>query len=521
MIPHLLLLTLFILFACGKDSPTNPRPPQVNITSKVQLIQATQSNGLDSPLPLVAGRDALMRVFVTAEKEAVATFPSVRAMFYHDGVLIHTVNIPGRDWKVWPDIELGSLASTSNALVNRSIVSPGLEVVIEIDPDNNMEPPLGSGSRIPPTGRLAVDVRDLPPFDLKLVPLLWVDEPDYSVVNTAEGLTGDDKLFRLTRDLLPIGQFNLTVREAIWTSVDTFRISVESLMEVDAARILDGYGYVPHVHYLGVFTTRRAGRAYSPGFAAISSLDGEIIAHELGHNLSLGHSPCSSYQLIDPEYPYTDGSIGVWGYDMRKGVLVHPQTPDLMGRCTGVWISDYHFTKALNHRLLNKAVFLRLTNSPANSALLLMGYVSEAGELRLEPAFAVNAPPHLPDTTGPYRLIGEDTEGRILFSLDFGMNEIADGAGGAFVFTLPVHAEWAYNLQDILLTGPEGSVSISDGEGRYAALLLDGASGRLRGILRGWTDSSQLTLRSRPVLPEPGLEVMISRGLPDPDTWRQ
>lgn len=521
MILHLLLLALTVLGACGRDSTTNPQTPPSSITSRFQLIQATQSHAIDRPIPLVADRDALLRVFVTAEKDAVATFPSVRAMFYRDGALIHTENLPGRNWKVWPDIVRGSLNSTSNALIKGKVLSPGLEVVIEIDPDENLDPPLAIGSRIPPAGRLAVDVRDLPALELKLVPLLWIDEPDYSAVTDTEDLTGDDKLFQLTRELLPIGKFNLTLREPIWTSVDTFRNSVESLMEVDAVRVLDGYGNIPDVHYMGVFTTRRAGRAYNPGFASISSLDEEIIAHELGHNLSLAHSPCSSYQSIDPDYPYEDGSIGVWGYDMKKGLLVNPKTPDLMGRCTGVWISDYHFNKALHHRLLNRTAFLRSTSSPASRALLIMGYVSETSELRLEPAFAVNAPPHLPEATGPYRLTGEDADGRILFSLDFGMTEIADGAGRAFVISLPVLAEWADDLNDILLAGPEGSVAISDEEGRTAALLLDGGSDRVRGILRGWTDTSHPALRSRPVLPEPGLEIMISRGIPDADSWRQ
>ena len=75
-----------------------------------------------------------------------------------------------------------------------------------------------------------------------------------------------------------------------------------------------------------------------------------VIAHELGHNLSLRHAPCGTRG--DPSFPYPDGSIGAWGYDFRDGGrLVRHSTRDLMSYCDPQWISDYHFTNALRFRL--------------------------------------------------------------------------------------------------------------------------------------------------------------------------
>ena len=54
----------------------------------------------------------------------------------------------------------------------------------------------------------------------------------------------------------------------------------------------------------------------------------------------------------DPDYPYPDGSIGVWGYDLVNEELVSPDTPDLMSYCHPQWISDYNFSKALSNRIL-------------------------------------------------------------------------------------------------------------------------------------------------------------------------
>ena len=62
------------------------------------------------------------------------------------------------------------------------------------------------------------------------------------------------------------------------------------------------------------------------------------MAHELGHTMSLLHTPCGGANNQDPSYPYSNGSIGVWGYDFRDGgSLVAPHNRDVMSYCgTGV-----------------------------------------------------------------------------------------------------------------------------------------------------------------------------------------
>ena len=43
---------------------------------------------------------------------------------------------------------------------------------------------------------MAVDVKDVPPLDLTLVPLLWEENPDRSVLTELEGETADSWRFR-------------------------------------------------------------------------------------------------------------------------------------------------------------------------------------------------------------------------------------------------------------------------------------------------------------------------------------
>jgi hypothetical protein len=70
------------------------------------------------------------------------------------------------------------------------------------------------------------------------------------------------------------------------------------------------------------------------------------MAHEVGHAHGRQHAPCGGAGNPDPQFPYTNGGIGVWGYDSIAGALKDPaQYKDIMGYCSPNWISDYHYAK--------------------------------------------------------------------------------------------------------------------------------------------------------------------------------
>ena len=477
------------------------------------LTQATQS--LKNPVPLVAGEDALLRVFISSEQMEGAGIPPARASFYRSGVAVHTIDMPSTGITLPSQLDEGDLASSANAQVPAEIITPGLEMIIEIDPDGVSDLVPGLPGRLPSNGRTSIEVAEVPPFDLTLVPFLWTESPDRSVLTETENLTAESDLFRLTRDILPVREFMLSVREPVWTSVEPFVKRI--LPETEVVRVMDGAGG----HYMGVTTHRggeAAGIANTPGFASASLLHSYTIAHELGHNMSLFHAPCGTFG--DPSFPYRDGTVGVWGFDTLNGELVPPDTPDLMSYCgPPKWISDYHFTKALRYRVLRESAPMAAAFASSTRSLLLWGGVSEDGELILEPTFAVDAPASPPRLDGPYRIVGEDERGGTLFSLRFGMAEIDHSEGGLFAFIVPVRPDWPGRLERITLSGPEGVATLGDEDYWFAALLLDDATGRIRGILRDWPEPDNTLQSARRILPEPGLEVVISRGIPNRDDW--
>ena len=489
-------------------------PCVVPLEATAYLTQVSQS--LDHPVPLVAGEDALLRVFLKAGEDMEIPMPPVRASFYQGGHVVFVGDAPGEATSIPGAFDEGVLAATANVRVPGAIVTAGMEVVIEIDPDRTLDPELGIVRRIPEQGRVAADVRELPTFDLTMVPYLWIDGPDHSILSEIEGLTPESDLMRPTRDLLPVNDFQLTAHAPVWTSVDPVSDNVGVLgPELEAIYAVEGAtGY-----YMGIFRLQGplggplGVAAGIPSYISLSILDPFVIAHELGHNLNLFHAPCGGAAGPDPHYPYDDGSIGVSGYDMINESLVSPQTWDLMSYCEPMWISDYSFTRALAHRMKLGEVI-----PPAYAAakgILLWGGLDDDGELTLEPAFAVDAPTKLPESDGPYTITGANDNGSVLFSLAFDISEYADAEGGSFAFILPVRETWTGSLDRITLSGPAG-ISEIDGDGdHFMALMRDEATGEVRGILRDWPDPSDTSVAGRRIAPEPGMEITVSGGIPD------
>ncbi len=484
------------------------------------LVQAVQSRAF--PVPLVAGGRALLRVFPTTARAAAAGVPAVRARFIVDGRETHVEYVPGKSEAIPARVDESSLATSVSAEIPGSVVRPGLEMVVEVDPDGMLDPALGVARRIPATGRLAVDVRALPPLELTVVPFLWAQAPDSSILDAVRGMAADPEGHALLADvraLLPVGALEVTAHEPVLSSSNDARRLME---EAEAIRVLEG----GRGHYLGTMAgpvTGPSGAAFLPGRAGFSVPLPGTIAHELGHNLGLRHAPCGGAGNPDPSFPHPDGSTGAWGYDFARGQLVRPTTPDLMSYCGPPdGISDYHFANALRYRLF-VARAAAVPAAASATSLLLWGGAGADGAPFLNPAFVVEAPPALPGSAGAYTLTGRTAHGTELFSLSFAMPRAADGDGGSgFAFVLPAEPDWAGELAGITLAGPGGSFALNDDSDVPTAILRDPHTGRVRGILR----EVPLAARAAMDVTErstagPQLELLFSRGLPDAAAWRR
>ncbi|MDE0260724.1 MAG: M66 family metalloprotease, partial [Gammaproteobacteria bacterium] len=485
------------------------------------LVQAVQSRAF--PVPLVAGKPALLRVFPTAAQAAGVGVPPVRGRFFVDGRETHVEYVPGKPEAIPERVDEGSLATSVSAEIPGSVVRPGLEMVVEVDPDGTLDPALGVARRIPATGRLAVDVRALPPLDLTVVPFLWTQAPDSSILDAARGMAAnpqDHELLADVRALLPVGALAVTAHEPVLSSSNDARRLME---ETEAIRVLEGGGG----HYLGTMAgpvTGPSGTAFLPGRAGFSIPRSGTIAHELGHNLGLRHAPCGGAGDPDPSFPHPDGSAGAWGYDFARGELVGPEIPDLMSYCGPPdGISDYHFANALRYRLFEARAAVEPTVAAPAKSLLLWGGADADGAPFLNPVFVVEASPALPDSAGAYTLTGRTARGTELFSIRFAMPRAADGDGGSgFAFVLPAEVGWARELAGITLAGPGGTFALNADSDVPTAILRDPRTGRVRAILRDVPPAAPAAMdaATRSVA-GPELEVLFSRGMPGAAVWRR
>ncbi len=500
--------------------------------SRAYLTQAVQS--LSVPVPLVADKPALLRVFMTASQATGEPIPAVRATFFLNGARTYVVDIPGSATPIPTDLEdaEGDLAKSSNRWIPGSVVQPGLEMVIEIDREGVLPPGLGVAKRIPEEGRAPVLVKTVPPLDLTIVPFLFVRGPDSTIVETALSMAAEEEAHELLWDaytLLPISGFDVTAHAPVLTSTNDV---VDLLLETILIRNLEGgAGY-----YMSIMEERvvggQSGVAYSPGRVNFSTADPIVVAHELGHNLNLAHAPCGGAAGPDQAFPHHNGSIGVWGYDPRDGgALVPPDMPDMMTYCgPPAWVSDYSFIRSLSHRRAGAgaAVAASAHTGASTRTILLWGGTDANDRPHLEPAFLADAPASVPDAPGEYELTGRSASGDVLFSLSFDMMEIADADGrSSFAYALPVRAEWENALRSITLSGPGGAVAMDLATDRPVAIVRDPVSRQVRAVLRG-ADALQARAiaggllaadATRAAAEVAGLtgtvEVLFSRGVPE------
>ena len=484
--------------------------------SAAYLTQASQSR--EYPVPLVAGEKALLRVFVVAPAAKGDTIPLVRATLYLDGEVEEVVEIEPGSSLIGEEVDEGSLNASANVEVPATVIRPGLEMVVEIDPDSTMDAELGVAQRIPETGRMSVAVRQMPDLGLTLIPFLWEEDPDSAILDITEDLATDDELLWQINALLPVVDIDLEIHDRVWSSSNS---AFSLLNQTGVIRVAEGgSGY-----WMGTMSgtvTGAAGVAFVPGWTSFSIPDSAVMAHELGHNFSLLHAPCGGAAGPDPSFPQPNGTIGAWGYDFESGELVDPSTRDLMSYCDPTWISEFFFTNSLRHRLDVEVEEYEARRAAPVRSLLIWGGTDPDGFPYLEPAFVIDAKPYLPRFGGSYRLSGVSGDGTELFALDFDMPVVADAEGrGSFAFAVPVQAGWADELRRITLSGPNGSFTLEAGTGSPAAIVRDPRTGKVRGIFSDLPHSSTpADVLARDGF-EPGLEVFFSRGIPDAATWRR
>ena len=483
-------------------------PSQVVLSAPVIYLNQAAQN-LDGSVALLPGRPALLRVFMIGDQTSYYG-PGARVTLFEDGTEVFNQLMAPAGERTPNQVIESEMGGSLNAIIPGPLIRPGVSMVVELDPEGVV--PLGPGSqmRYPAEGSTELNMVEPPLLRQIIVPTISELSPNESVYNWTDGLTPESRQVYRARTLMSIASMELEVRETYRTgaNLSTPEGWSQWINETRAMYQQEGRrGY-----YYGVVTVSSpayGGLGYIALPVSVGLAYDDIYAHELGHNMNLLHAPCGTSG--DVNYPYPSGNIGIWGYDVRQEVLKDRNAlKDIMSYCDPAWISDYHFTKATNHRLAGDGGVQLDGGSaasggqPRGEMLVVWGSVRD-GEVQLDPAFVLDGPPALPETDGPYRVEGLGADGRREFSLSFTPTPLEYGGGG-FVFFVPWEADWADSLDRMVLSGPEGEDILTRSGAPAMAVVTDPSTGRIQAIVRDWEGG--------PLPGEGTASVTITRGIP-------
>ena len=490
------------------DARIRVNPSEVLLSAPViYLTQGAQDR--DAQVRLIAGRRALLRVFMVGDKTSYYG-PGVRVRMILDGQEIFQQFLPPVCDHTPNEIVESELDGSLNAVIPDSAMLPGVRMIVELDPEGVVPLKPGSRTRYPASGSMAVEMVDPQPFRHIIVPTINTSTGDESIVSWAEGLAVDHPYMNLLRSLLPVAAMELEIHEPYRTNLDGMSAWLQWLNDMVA---LMQQGERRRGYYYGAAaqpTGNLLGVAYLGVPASVGVNWSDVHTHEVGHSMSLSHAACGGAAGPDPEFPYPDGGIGIWGYDFFENQLKSPnEFVDVMSYCEPVWISDYFFKRAIIHRLMGDGDVVfdagpEAAVAPVGDMLVVRGLIVN-GELILEPSYVVTGPAALPKSDGPYRVDGIGADGRIEFSYSFSPYAGEHGGGG-FVFLVPYRADWAETLDRMVLTGPEGTDTMTRSSSPPMAVVTNPATGTIQAIIRDWDGGA---------LPGEGVStVQITRGIP-------
>ncbi len=430
------------------------------------LVQSVQT--MARGVPLVKDRDALLRVFVSANQVNVAT-PEVRVSFYHNGSLTSTATIPAPGFGVPLGADEGDLDNSWNIVVDEFLVQPGLSIAVQVDPDNTVPEGNEADNLFPQSGTpIAMDVRSAEAFSVRFIPVRTA--ADDRVGNVSLANTG--QFLQTAMRMHPLAAFDAAVGEEYTTSTSAplqagnenqaWTDIVGEILALQTAGTTGEYyyGVVNPSYQSGVAGVGYIGAPAALGWDKLPS-SSSVAAHEWGHNWGRDHAPCGNPGNPDPGYPYSNGEIGVVGYDFGTGTLKPAASHDIMGYCNNEWISDYTYEGILDFRS-NEALMANGLGEAIQPALLVWGRI-ENGRAVLQPAFRITSRPRLPRRPGPYRVEGRAADGATVFGFGFTPLEVADDRNGArhFAYAVPLRPERAARVTSLHLAGGGIQASLS------------------------------------------------------------
>ena len=400
------------------------------------LVQSVQQ--LDGRIPLVADRGAVARVFVRGNRTGLAPV-AVRVRLLQGTTVVGTFT-----GTATPTPAVDENCCSANIVLPSTAIRAGVAIIAEVDPDNTVTESNKNDNQFPLSGTAQpLDVVTVPAFNVRLVPVQQNRNGPVGVATTT--------LFNIFRSLWPLNQINAVARQPLVIDyvigTQTFEDWGRLVRDIELLRQAEG----TTSYYYGLVRTRGMSGVLGlangiPARTAIGVDEGSdfgvnqarlTFAHEMGHALSLRHSPCGGAAGPEPTYPFPDGRTGSYGMDLfNNNVLKPPTSNDIMTYCPNQWVSAFNYRKVLDFRQASP----NGAGIAAPTGVLMVSGGIVDGTLSLDPAFSIKAAPAKDDANGRYVIEGFSDANQRLFIHRFTPYQVEDApsAAEAFVVAVPV-----------------------------------------------------------------------------------
>lgn len=454
------------------------------------IVQANQYP--DNPIPVIAGRDGLLRIHI-AEDLSYAP-PKIRVRAEVDGTAFPFDELlTQKHSEILDEVDPSSLDYSYNVRISGDIIQSGLELHLTYDPEDEERAIAGEE-------RIEVNVVTLDHHRQVLVPVTSIHHPSDESADWVQTMTEDHPHMLKAAHVLPIADRTIIKHAPFETDANLwhgYEPWLQILTEMYALRRLENrldhyyYGAIKPPYFPG-------GGIYGIGYVgwpvSTGHIHGETFAHEVGHNMNLAHAPCGVSG--DPRFPDRGGLIGHWGWNPATGQILNPNRwTDIMGYCPTTWVHPYHFYKAIRHR--KSDLHKHTTHQPV---LMVWGGVLD-DEVYLEPVLQISGQPTLPDLSSPHILEGYDHRGMVVFTHHVPMHDVSHIDAQGFNVLIPVPP---VPVSSITLSGPNGMATLASESTSPLAVIVDATTGEVRAIRRNWQGE----------IPA-GMSAIITTGLPE------